>query len=178
MKVIRTTEGYMVELDNGDYLCDMHDDNLWDTRAEAEEVIAQTQGKHKTLLEAQLSAYPDSIVLTDIQMYDTLRMQVPDWMVGHKYEDWEDYNTRCEMGVFAPIYYRDWRTLQIEQTRAQWARNALLYKWQTPDGFFYACCKKEDGTYRYVGFRYGLEESEYASGFDGMGYNPKQVNRS
>lgn len=41
MKVIRTTEGYMVELPDGDYLCDMHDDNLWDTRAEAEEVIAQ-----------------------------------------------------------------------------------------------------------------------------------------
>ena len=44
MKVIRTTEGYMVEMDNGDYLCDMHDDNLWDTRAEAEEVIAWAQG--------------------------------------------------------------------------------------------------------------------------------------
>jgi hypothetical protein len=49
MKVIRTTEGYMVELENGDYLCDLHDDNLWDTRAEAEEVIAQAQGKPTTV---------------------------------------------------------------------------------------------------------------------------------
>jgi hypothetical protein len=47
MKVIRTTEGYMVELDNGDYLCDMHDDNTWDTRAEAEDVIDHAQGKQK-----------------------------------------------------------------------------------------------------------------------------------
>jgi hypothetical protein len=40
MKVIRTTEGYMVELPSGQYLCDIHGDNLWDTRAEADEVMA------------------------------------------------------------------------------------------------------------------------------------------
>lgn len=40
MKVIRTTEGFMVELPNGDYLYDEHGDNLWDTRAEAWDVIA------------------------------------------------------------------------------------------------------------------------------------------
>ena len=39
MKVIKTTEGYMVEQDDGDYLCDTHGDNLWDTRLEAEEAI-------------------------------------------------------------------------------------------------------------------------------------------
>ena len=58
MKVIRTTEGYMVEMPDGDYLCNMHDDNLWDTRAEAEEVIAQAQGKPTTIdMTAKVSQY-------------------------------------------------------------------------------------------------------------------------
>lgn len=30
MKVIRTTEGYMIEKDDGDYLCDAHGDNTWE----------------------------------------------------------------------------------------------------------------------------------------------------
>ena len=44
MKVIRTTEGYMVEQDNGDYLCDEHEDNTWETRLEAESVMDIAQG--------------------------------------------------------------------------------------------------------------------------------------
>jgi hypothetical protein len=131
--------------------------------------------KYNTLMEAQMGEWPDSLVLTDRQMHDAMRVQVPDWLAGHKYEDWEDYNTRCEMGVFAPLYYRDWKQLQIEQTRAQWARNAFYYRAGDPQGFFYACGKREDGTYRHVGFRYGTQDSEYASGFDGMGYAPEQL---
>jgi hypothetical protein len=131
------------------------------------------QMKYATLMEAQLEAYPDSIVLTDHQMYDALRSETPDWLIGHEFEHWDKYEARYEMGVFAGWYYDKWKEHMIEQTHARWARNALLYKWQNPEGFFYACCKKEDGTYRYVGFRYGLEESEYASGFDGMGYTPQ-----
>lgn len=129
--------------------------------------------KHNTLMEAQLSAFPDSIVLTEIQMYEALRLGVPDWIADHKYEDWVHYDARHEMGWYADMYYTEWRHKQTEQIRAQWSRNALLYKWQTPDGFFYACHKKPDGSYRHVGFRYGLEDSEYASGFDGMGYTPE-----
>ena len=45
MKVIRTTEGYMVEMPDGDYLCDMHGDNLWETRSEAEREIALVLGE-------------------------------------------------------------------------------------------------------------------------------------
>jgi hypothetical protein len=48
MKVIKTNDGYMVELDTGDYLCDAHGDNLWDTRSEAEAVIAVAQGDSYT----------------------------------------------------------------------------------------------------------------------------------
>ena len=129
--------------------------------------------KYETLMEAQLEAYPDSIVLTDHQMYDALRSEIPDWIANSRFEDWRYFEARHELGYWTDNFYQTWKERDIEQTRARWARNALLYKWQTPEGFFYACCKKEDGTYRYVGFRYGLEESEYASGFDGMGYTPQ-----
>ena len=39
MNIIKTNDGYMVELPNGDYLCDVNGDNLWDTHAEAEATI-------------------------------------------------------------------------------------------------------------------------------------------
>jgi hypothetical protein len=55
MKVIRTTEGFMVEKDDGDYLCDLHDDNLWDTRSEAEEAIEWAKNGDAEL---QLDKYP------------------------------------------------------------------------------------------------------------------------
>ncbi len=129
--------------------------------------------KHKTLLEAQLSAFPDSIVLEADKMYDALADAVPEWIQEHKYEDWDRFPASFKMNEwYAPMYYEEWRNARIEQARAQWARNALLYKAQDPQGFFYACGKKPDGTYRYVGFRYGLEESEYASGFYDMTYTP------
>jgi hypothetical protein len=184
VKIIRTNDGYMVELPNGEYLDDAHGDNLWDTEAQAEEVVALNYvdlrnyidygRKHNTLMEAQLAAYPDSVVLTDHQMYTALQLEVPDWLAEHKYEDWRYYEARHELGYWSDNFYHTWKEHLIEETRARWGRNALLYKWQHPEGFFYACCKKEDGTYRYVGYRYGLDVSEYASGFDSMGYTPRE----
>ena len=103
--------------------------------------------KYKTLMEAQMGAYPDSVALTDEQMLDLLHTAIPDWLVG-------------------------W-SLELEQAQAQWARAAFLCRISHPYGFFYACSKRADGTYRYVGFRYGLDESEYMSGFNGMNYTPK-----
>jgi len=62
VKIIKTNDGFMVELPNGDYLEDAHGDNLWDTEAQAEEVVALNYvdlrnyidygRKHNTLLEA------------------------------------------------------------------------------------------------------------------------------
>ncbi len=129
--------------------------------------------KYPTLMKAQMGAYPDSVVLTDRQMYEALKVGIPDWLQGHKFEDWSQYEARHEMGWYAETHYREWRTAQIEQVRAQWARNAFMYRSDDDDGFFYACGKRDDGTYRHVGFRYGTEDSQYASGFDGMTYTPK-----
>ena len=38
-QVIKTTEGYMVEMSNGDYACDALGNNTWDTFNEAREVL-------------------------------------------------------------------------------------------------------------------------------------------
>ena len=120
--------------------------------------------KYETLLEAQLAAYPDSLVLTYDQVLHAIRNERPDWLQTHKFEDWVHY---------ADMYYRQWRDLQTEQARSQWAHWAFLNRANSPDGFFYACSKRDDGTYRYVGFRYGLEESQYASGAEGLTYTPE-----
>lgn len=130
--------------------------------------------RYDTLMDAQMGEYPDSVVLTDIQMYEVVRNETPDWLVGHKYEDWDNYAARHEINEwYAPLWYQHWRQLQIEQTRARWARSAFMHRGQTPQGFFYACGKRDDGTYRNVGFRYGMEDCEYASGWDGLTYTPQ-----
>ena len=38
-QVIKTTEGYMVEMSNGDYACDAQGNNTWDTFNEARDVM-------------------------------------------------------------------------------------------------------------------------------------------
>ena len=134
--------------------------------------------KYETLLEAQMGEFSDSIVLTDMEMLEALRTTVPDWLVDHKIEDWSKFEAHYEMGVFTNWYYYEWKQKETEMCRAQWARSAFLYKSQDPQGFFYACGKKPNGTYRYVGYRFGLNDHEYASGFIGMEYIPQQVNRS
>jgi hypothetical protein len=131
--------------------------------------------RYATLLEAQMGEYPDSLVLTDEQVYDALKVGTPDWLENHKFEDWSWYAFRSDFGSeqLAKIFYNEWRALEKEQTRAQWARAAFMYRSDTPEGFFYACGKRDDGTYRHVGFRYGLEDCEYASGFHGLTYTPQ-----
>jgi len=130
--------------------------------------------KYKTLLEAQMGEFPDSVVLSDYQMFEALRSTVPDWLQNHKYEDWDLYRARYEINEwYADRYYEEWKENMTEQARAQWARSAFLYKTQYPKGFFYACGKRPDGTYRYVGYRFGKHDREYASGFIGMEYKPK-----
>lgn len=61
MKVIKTTDGYMVELPDGDYLCDVNGDNLWETRGEAEAVIAIAQGGEEELQYEKYPTYHDVI---------------------------------------------------------------------------------------------------------------------
>jgi len=129
--------------------------------------------RYATLLDAQMGEYPDSLVLTDGQMLEALATEVPEWVAKHKFEDWRSYGARHLMGSYADLYYHEWLRSMMEETRAQWARAAFRCRTQDPQGFFYACCKRDDGVYRYVGFRYGTEDCEYASGFLDMTYTPQ-----
>lgn len=131
-----------------------------------------------SLLEAQMGEYPDSLVLPDEQMYDALVRATPDWISSAKFENWSWYEARHEMNeVYAKVFFDEWKRLQVEQERARWARTAFMYRSDYPQGFFYACGKQADGSYRYVGFRFGPEDCAYASGFAGMTYTPEGASR-
>ena len=78
MKVIRTTEGYMVELPNGEYLCDAHGDNLWEEAYEAEREIEQHrrnkmkawEGVVITTYQEVLTVLADTKEQAEVLMYD------------------------------------------------------------------------------------------------------------
>ena len=117
---------------------------------------------------AQLEAYPDSIRLTDDEMHRAL-YSVPETLKGLTVNDWhfKDGYTNDMERQFAFMAYVEKYKLQEQ---AQWARGAFMCRFSYPDGFFYACCKRDDGTYRYVGFRYGTSGDQYMSGFVGLNY--------
>ena len=123
----------------------------------------------KALEKAQFQAWPDSVILTDGQMMRAMQSE-PRWVQDLTIENWPEKGqyTDVERG-FVFLTYKQ------TETRAQqllWARAAFMDRSDYPDGFFYACCKGEDGTYRHVGFRYGVKESEYMSGYSGLTYKP------
>jgi len=62
MKVIRTTEGYMIELANGDYLHDEHGDNLWETRSEADRVVVMALGNDLVITVRVMDVYGKRVV--------------------------------------------------------------------------------------------------------------------
>jgi hypothetical protein len=62
MNIIKTNDGYMEELADGDYLHDDHGDNLWDTRAEADEVIALIQGRNLFIHVRVMDVYGRQVV--------------------------------------------------------------------------------------------------------------------
>jgi hypothetical protein len=129
--------------------------------------------KRKKLEQAQFAEWPDSLILSDREMLTLLVWAVPDWLQELTLETWDQadwYETKWErkQGFFA---YWD---KQATEQRLIWARSAFMCRSNYPDGFFYACGRREDGRYRHIGFRYGIEPSEYMSGFSGMTYTPKE----
>ena len=63
VKIIKTNDGYMVELPDGDYLCDEHGDNLWDTYDAAWGVVATNYADVNNYIEGadkadKLDKYP------------------------------------------------------------------------------------------------------------------------
>ena len=104
MEVIRTTEGYMVELDNGDYLCDEHGDNTWETRLEAESVMdIENGGKgfmpYQPRLEINTNIDPDNNPVHEaVQFFWGERC--PDYEEGcPTCEAWKQYDLLFQGGV-------------------------------------------------------------------------------
>jgi hypothetical protein len=122
------------------------------------------------LVAVQMQEWPDSVLLTDIEMLTLLNSAYPDYLKG------ESAAIRAEetRNIDRAVAKIERLHKEVEQMRAVWARNAFLCRTQDPQGFFYACGKREDGSYRYIGFRFGPEPHQYMSGFMGMNYTPNQ----
>ncbi len=55
--------------------------------------------------------------------------------------------------------------IDLAYANPEFARHAALSLVEDPIGFFYKCGRQPNGAYRWVGYRYGVDESEYRSGF-------------
>lgn len=125
---------------------------------------AQIETVRKELWEVQLQEYPDSVPMRDEEIYDLMYSGNPPYL-------------KTTMAVWelrhADLYSETEIASEVdkEQLRRRLAfRREVATKvagclMQDPCGFFYKCGKKPDGTYRYMGFRYGMEPEQYMSGF-------------
>ena len=111
---------------------------------------------NKALWAVQVGEFPDSVFLDDRQILRLIHVAVPDWLRDMTWRTWdrkEDYDSDVE----ARIAFYEWRDKEIMRQRFHWALCAFGNRSQSSDGFFYACGKQEDGWYKYIGFRMGLE---------------------
>lgn len=107
-----------------------------------------------TLWEVQLGEYPDSVRIG----YRTL-LNLPD---THTLPA----STKPMRSLEAMLVHE--RDLAIlRQQCYRWISVALATAVEDEDGegVFYACGKREDGSYRYLGYRYGVEGHQYLSNY-------------
>ena len=132
--------------------------------------------RYDTLMEAQMAAFPDTRVMTDDELADLLYYAYPDWLMGVTLMNWDKsdwYDTDAER----KDALRQYKERELLSARLSWARGAFMNRAQDPNGFFYACHKQPDGTYKHVGFRFGRHDHEYASGFHGLTFKPQGVEK-
>jgi hypothetical protein len=121
--------------------------------------LAEVQAE---LWEVQLQEFPDSVKMKYSDVCN-LAYQVPD-------------NLEPEMAAWDTTYglfYKSTDKLVAKSDK----RNALVLNYQlrmarainmamqSPEGIFYQCGKRENGTYKWIGYRYGVQPSQYMSGF-------------
>jgi hypothetical protein len=129
----------------------------------------EKMSNYKKLWEVQVGQFPDSVYLNDTQVLNLIMSAVPDWLRDMTWDMWDrkgDYDNDME----ARLAFYEWREKEITKNRFIWAINAFSNRSQSSDGFFYACGKREDGRYKHIGFRTGLEPSDYSSGYMGLNY--------
>jgi len=95
LEIIKTNDGYMVQKDGEDYICDANGDNLWDTYEEAEAVFwgvpklkkYKVWAKSTTYLYAYVEAEDDS------QAWDKALAMDGSEFIGHTDGDWDIEST-------------------------------------------------------------------------------------
>jgi len=127
----------------------------------AASAIAQAR---KDLWVVQLEQYPDSVAMTEREVFDF--MQDVTESVAREIEYWDKKGTELYPDpVDRRIERMHVANLAIERERGRRARAVAFACVNDPIGVFYKCVLKPDGTYKFIGYRYGLEPSEYMSGF-------------
>lgn len=115
------------------------------------------------LWDVQLEVFPDSVrtSLGDVLDLTYKQPRHLDAIMKAWTRDYANlYNTKAEEMVAYTQKFND----TIATYRLDLARSIILTL-QYPQGIFYMCGKQHDGTYLYMGFRYGAEPSQYMSGF-------------
>jgi hypothetical protein len=95
LEIIKTNDGYMVQKDGEDYICDANGDNLWDTYAEAEAVFWGVPKLKKYKVWAKNITYHYAFIeaADDEAAYDkALNMDGSDFIDGN-HIDWQIYST-------------------------------------------------------------------------------------
>ena len=123
---------------------------------------SQVEKVNDMLWEVQIKVYPDSVRMSNNEVLDACYESPPGLEGSLRYWDehesvmWDESDRRHMRSQFAKDV--------IARHKYDVSR-AIAFTIQYPCGVFYKCCRKPDGTYRYMGFRYGFEDSQYQSGF-------------
>jgi hypothetical protein len=133
-----------------------------------QEQLAKVQ---EQLWEMQLSQFPTSVKLTGDEIRELCDSKPA--FLDATMERWDQTMASSYTPDMAKWARRDERQKLILDHRAQAGRYIARCLFDEPYGIFYKCAPQPDGSYRYIGFRYGFEDYQYASGFpasSGWGY--------
>ena len=128
------------------------------TQAQLQNLCEEAEDLRQALAERQLEVWPDSRILTVHDVYGWINSEPPH--LEYAVSNWR--------GIPGNDNRLDHFDDFVSKVRAEYSLNvarSLMLCLQAPVGVFYECGKNADGTYKWRGFRYGFEESQYMSGF-------------
>ena len=118
------------------------------------------------LWEAQLKEWPDSKMVSLHEVYRTWLQETPSNLEA-ELAHWDGTlgKTYSEDEAWAKRNDRQFYVQQIISRHQIQLANNVVTALQFPAFVFYECGKKEDGSYKWRGCRYGTAPHEYMSGF-------------
>ena len=119
------------------------------------EVTLASERAQAILWAVQLEEFPDSVRVFENEVH-SWSWEEPD------YEEW--YSGRPGLVDLAPTQVGEAWSSYLAYFQLNIARCIAIASAETV-GVFYRCGKREDGTYSWRGYRYGVEGSQYQSGF-------------